>query len=162
MLISEGQCLLPMLGVPLLAWTLESLSLSGISEVIIFCTAHADAIREYVAYVSTSLSQKTNANETYRRSSPYSKTLNVQCVSDSLSRSAGDALRKLDSMQIINPKVPFLLLHSPIVGNVDLSAMVKRHQALRREDPNVIMSVGVGIGGRYVFEVTLLSLWKTS
>lgn len=40
-----------MLGVPLLAWTLESLSLSNITEVIIFCTAHADAIREYVAYV---------------------------------------------------------------------------------------------------------------
>ncbi|KAJ9108321.1 hypothetical protein QFC20_003482 [Naganishia adeliensis] len=128
--VDKPRCLLPMLGVPLLAWTLESLSLSNITEVIIFCTAHADAIREYVA------------------SSPYNKTLNVQCVSDSLSRSAGDALRKLDSMQIINPKVPFLLLHSPIVGNVDLSAIVKQHQALRSVDPNVIMSVGVGIGGR--------------
>lgn len=51
-------------------------------------------------------------------------------------------------MQIINPKVSFLLLHSPIVGNVDLSAIVKQHQALRSVDPNVIMSVGVGIGGR--------------
>jgi hypothetical protein len=101
----------------------------------------------------TSLSpfSSTKIDKCACRSSPYSKTLNVQCVSDSLSRSAGDALRKLDSMQIINPKVPFLLLHSPIVGNVDLSAMVKRHQALRREDPNVIMSVGVGIGGRYVW-----------
>jgi translation initiation factor eIF-2B subunit epsilon len=47
--VSIFQCLLPMLGVPLLAWTLESLSLSNITEVIIFCTAHADAIREYVA-----------------------------------------------------------------------------------------------------------------
>jgi translation initiation factor eIF-2B subunit epsilon len=137
-----------MLGVPLLAWTLESLSLSKITEVIIFCTAHADAIREYVAYVPCHYSPYTKTNHIFRRSSPYSKTLNVQCVSDSLSRSAGDALRKLDSMQIINPKVPFLLLHSPIVGNVDLSAMIKQHQALRSVDPNVIMSVGVGIGGR--------------
>ncbi|KAJ9099811.1 hypothetical protein QFC21_003810 [Naganishia friedmannii] len=128
--VDKPRCLLPMLGAPLLAWTLESLSLSNITEVIIFCTAHADAIREYVA------------------SSPYSKSLNVQCVSDSLSRSAGDALRKLDSMQIINPKIPFLLLHSPIVGNVDLSQLIKQHQALRSVDPNVIMSVGVGIGGR--------------
>lgn len=51
-------------------------------------------------------------------------------------------------MQILNPKTPFLLLHSPVVSNVDLSRLVRDHKKLREEDKNVIMTVGVGVGGR--------------
>jgi translation initiation factor eIF-2B subunit epsilon len=80
--------------------------------------------------------------------SSYSKTLNIQCISSTSAQSIGDALRQLDAMQILNPKMPFLLLHSPVVSNVDLSRLVRDHKKLREEDKNVIMTVGVGVGGR--------------
>lgn len=46
--IDRPRCLLPLLGTPLLAWTLESLILSGVKEVIVFCGVHAEAIKEWV------------------------------------------------------------------------------------------------------------------
>lgn len=42
------QCLLPLLGKPLLAWTLESLSYSGVDEVILFVREGVELIRAYL------------------------------------------------------------------------------------------------------------------
>lgn len=85
---------------------------------------------------------------TRRSSSPYATTLHITCVSSSSAQSVGDALRQLDAMQILNPKSPFLLVHSPIVSNVDLSRLVRDHKRLREADKNVIMTLAVGVGGR--------------
>ena len=46
--VDRPRCLLPLLGVPLLAWTLESLSLSNVKDVIVFCGVHAEDIKEWV------------------------------------------------------------------------------------------------------------------
>ena len=45
----QPRILLPLCSVPLLTWTLESLSLSKVKQVFVFCGAHADKIRDFVA-----------------------------------------------------------------------------------------------------------------
>ena len=45
----QPRVLLPLCSIPLLSWTLESLSLSKVKQVFIFCGVHADKIRNYVA-----------------------------------------------------------------------------------------------------------------
>jgi len=47
--LDQPRVLLPLCSTPLLAWTLESLSLSKVKQVFIFCGAHADKIRDFVA-----------------------------------------------------------------------------------------------------------------
>ncbi|KAL7425002.1 translation initiation factor eIF-2B epsilon subunit, GEF [Cryptotrichosporon argae] len=122
--------LLPLCSTPLLAWTLESLAMSKVEQVFIFCGAHADKIREYV------------------EKSPYSITLDIVCLSSRTAFSAGDALRELDDMHLLNPENPFILVHSPLVGNYNISQMVEKHKKRRETDKNYIMTMGVGRGGR--------------
>jgi translation initiation factor eIF-2B subunit epsilon len=46
--VDRPRCLLPLLGVCLLAWPLESLCLSNVKDVIVFCGVHAEAIKDWV------------------------------------------------------------------------------------------------------------------
>ncbi|WVO15131.1 hypothetical protein L204_102775 [Cryptococcus depauperatus] len=122
--------LLPLCSTPLLSWTLESLSLSKVKQVFIFCGIHADKIRAFVA------------------TSPYRATLDIHCLASKSANSAGDALRELDDMHLLNPENPFILVHSPLVSNYDLSQMVQAHKKRRETDKNFIMTMGIGHGGR--------------
>ncbi|WVR03095.1 hypothetical protein IAU60_000084 [Kwoniella sp. DSM 27419] len=126
----QPRVLLPLCSTPLLAWTLESLSLSKVKQVFVFCGVHADKIRAFV------------------ETSPYRHTLDIQCLSSQTAMSAGDALRELDDMHVLNADNPFVLVHSPIVSNYDLSKMIDVHKKRREEDKNFIMTLGVGRGGR--------------
>lgn len=87
------------------------------------------------------------------RQSPFRHVLDIQCLSSQTARSAGDAIRELDSMQVLNAKAPFILVHSPLISNYDLSKMVDAHKARRESDGNYIMTMGVGRGGRYVLSM---------
>lgn len=51
---------------------------------------------------------------------------------------------------MLNGDNPFILVHSPLISNYDISRMVEAHKKLRAKDPNYIMTMGVGKGGRYV------------
>ena len=44
----QPRVLLPLCSTPLLAWTLESLSLSKVKQVFVFCGAHTDKVKEFV------------------------------------------------------------------------------------------------------------------
>ena len=48
MCVDRPRILLPFCGTPLLAWTLEALSISQVKQVFLFCGVHADQIRAYV------------------------------------------------------------------------------------------------------------------
>lgn len=98
---------------------------------------------------STGLAQAESPTRHHTRSSSrYATSLSIQCITSQSAISPGDALRQLDAMQILNPKIPFLLLHSPIVSNYDLSILIRHHKKLRAADKSVIMTIGVGVGGR--------------
>ncbi|WWC67349.1 uncharacterized protein I206_101257 [Kwoniella pini CBS 10737] len=126
----QPRVLLPLCSTPLLAWTLESLSLSKVKQVFVFCGVHAEKIRAFID------------------SSPYKHTLDIQCLASQTAMSAGDALRELDDRNVLNAENPFILVHSPIISNYDLSKMVEVHKKRREEDKNFIMTMGVGLGGR--------------
>lgn len=51
LLACDAQCLVPLLGAPLLAWTLESLALGGVKHVYLFVRIGVEAVREYLEYV---------------------------------------------------------------------------------------------------------------
>lgn len=53
--LQRPRCLLPLCNVPLLEWTLESLAIAGVKEVIVFCTTKAEMVKEALAYVSNQL-----------------------------------------------------------------------------------------------------------
>jgi hypothetical protein len=100
------------------------------------------------------------------RHSPFRNMMDIQCLSSTTARSAGDALRELDAMgvswiarwlsdakltpQVLNPDNPFILVHSPIISSYDLSTMIQAHVKRREVDKNFIMTMGVGRGGRCV------------
>jgi len=46
------QALIPVVNTPLLDYTLECLALSSVQEVILFCSSHADLIKEHIKWVS--------------------------------------------------------------------------------------------------------------
>nr|XP_019048160.1 translation initiation factor eIF-2B subunit epsilon [Kwoniella bestiolae CBS 10118]OCF27090.1 translation initiation factor eIF-2B subunit epsilon [Kwoniella bestiolae CBS 10118] len=121
----QPRVLLPLCSTPLLAWTLESLSLSKVKQVFVFCGVHSDKIRAFI------------------ETSPYRHTLDIQCLSSQTAMSAGDALRELDDMSVLNAENPFILVHSPIISNYDISKMVEAHKKRREEDKNFIMTMGL-------------------
>ncbi|KAL1405357.1 translation initiation factor eIF-2B epsilon subunit, GEF [Vanrija albida] len=128
--VDQPRMLLPLCSTPLLTWTLESLSLSGVKQVFIFANAHADQVREFVD------------------KSPFNDVLDIQTISNKTSRTAGDALRHLDTMDILNADNPYILVHSPLIANYDFSKMVEEHKKRRETDKSIIMTLGVGRGGR--------------
>jgi translation initiation factor eIF-2B subunit epsilon len=47
--LHRTQCLLPLLDVPLLAWTLECLATSGVEEIFIFVNNGIEEVRTWLA-----------------------------------------------------------------------------------------------------------------
>lgn len=99
--------------------------------------------------------------------------MDIQCLSSTKAFSAGAALRELDDMnvslltgrvreglkgQVLNAESPFILVHSPLISNYDISKMVEAHKARRETDKNFIMTMGVGRGGRSVIHLPCIPL----
>jgi translation initiation factor eIF-2B subunit epsilon len=104
--------------------------------------------------------------------------MDIRCLSSQTARTAGDALRELDAMQVswsrsyghierkweadfmqvLNPENPFILVHSPIISNYDISKMVEAHKKRREVDKNIIMTMGVGRGGRLALPLVFRKL----
>lgn len=59
--LDQPRILLPLCSTPLLAWTLESLSLSKVKQVFVFCGVHADKIKEWVRSVHIQIKQVSRA-----------------------------------------------------------------------------------------------------
>ncbi|EEY56405.1 translation initiation factor eIF-2B subunit epsilon, putative [Phytophthora infestans T30-4] len=114
--------LLPLANVPMLEYSLEFLAASGVQEVLLFCTGHAEAIERFID------------NE-----SQVAKRLDVTCVSSPSCLTAGDALRELDRRQLVQSN-PFVLMSGDVVANVDLQAAIAEHKSRKKADPNCIMT----------------------
>jgi translation initiation factor eIF-2B subunit epsilon len=114
--------LLPLANVPMLEYSLELLASSGVAEVVLFCTHHAEAVEQFV-----------------RERSRAATRLQVRCVSSPTCLTAGDALREIDRLQLVQSN-PFILMSGDVVANVDLVAAVAEHKARKKSDPNCIMT----------------------
>ena len=108
----------------MIEYTLECLSKSGVQEIYIVCRAHAKQIEEYIQNSSWSL----------KGLGPLVRVI----VSQEL-RSIGDAIRDLDSKQLLQSD--FILTSGDIVSNLNLMPLVESHKKRRKADPHAIMTV---------------------
>jgi translation initiation factor eIF-2B subunit epsilon len=115
--------LIPLANVPLLEYALESLALSGMQEIFIVCCAHSEKIKSYLAQSKWSKSLM-----------PLVKTV----VSQEL-RSMGDALRELDTKQLLQND--FVLMTGDVVSNINLTSILTAHHERKQKDKNSIMTL---------------------
>ncbi|OQR91949.1 translation initiation factor eIF-2B subunit epsilon [Achlya hypogyna] len=120
--LETPKVLLPLANVPMLEYTLEFLASNGVEEVLIFCTAHAQAIEAFLA------------------SSVIARTVKTQCILAPTCLTAGDAIRELDRMQLVRSD-PFILISGDVVSNMNLKAAIESHEARKKKDSTSIMTV---------------------
>ncbi|KAK4146636.1 putative translation initiation factor eIF-2B subunit epsilon [Dichotomopilus funicola] len=126
--LETPRCLLPLVNVPVIEYTLEFLASNGVQEVFIYCGAHSEDIEQYIHD-----SSRWSPGSTI---SPFS-SLEFIRVSDA--NSIGDFLRDLDKRSIIGGD--FILVHGDVVSNIQLDAALAKHRARREENRDACMTV---------------------
>ncbi|KAI8927304.1 nucleotide-diphospho-sugar transferase [Entophlyctis helioformis] len=121
--LKTPRCLLPLVNVPLIEYTLELLATSGVQEVFVVCCSHSDQIKQYI------------------KSSRWGKSVlpTVSVIVSQQLRSMGDVLRDLDAKQVLESD--FVLVSGDVVSNVNLTAAIEEHKARRLKDKNAIMTM---------------------
>ncbi|OWP04533.1 hypothetical protein B2J93_1392 [Marssonina coronariae] len=130
--LETPRCLLPLANTPLIEYTLEFLAMSGAADIYIYCGAHTSAVEGYIQ------ASKWHPNFP---ASPFTKLEIVKTTA----RSVGDAMRDLDSRDLITGD--FLLVHGDLVSNLPIDAALAAHRARRLADKNAIMTLILRSGG---------------
>jgi translation initiation factor eIF-2B subunit epsilon len=135
--IERPKALLPLAGAPLLEYTLEWLALNRVDEIFVFCCAHADQIKRYLASTKWGSGgggggTTSGGGSTAARSASSTFLPKVTTVVSTGCLSVGDALRHIDQADLV--KGDFVLVQGDTVANVDLSAAVAAHRARRAKD----------------------------
>ncbi|XP_008476004.1 translation initiation factor eIF-2B subunit epsilon [Diaphorina citri] len=120
--VPEPYCLLPLVNKCLLEYTLEHLHLSGIEEIIVFCTSHVNQIRELVK----------------RKEKSLVGTLITLIVSDGC-YSFGDVMRDLDGKAVI--RNDFILVSGDVVSNINLLSALKSFKKINSMDSGAVALV---------------------
>ena len=87
-----------------------------------FCVWHADLIQTYI------------------NSSKWPALISIKCISSPGCLTAGDALRELDTMNIIRSD-PFILISGDVISNINLAKAIAFHKQKCKEDSNNVMTV---------------------
>ncbi|ORX87729.1 nucleotide-diphospho-sugar transferase [Basidiobolus meristosporus CBS 931.73] len=124
--LNKPRCLLPLCNIPLIEYTLEALAVAGVQEIFIFCCAHSDLIKKYLA------------DSRWKKPSAY---IRVEVVVVQECYSIGDAMRELDAKSIV--KNDFILVNGDVVFNIDLTKALEKHREIRQADKNAIMTMVV-------------------
>lgn len=119
----KPRCLLPLVSVPLIEYTLEFLARAGVNEVYLMCCAHADQIQQYIE-----LSK-------WAQNSPFK----ITTIMSLESRSVGDAMRDLDNRGLITGD--FLLVSGDVVTNIDFEKVMAFHKQRKLVDKEHILSM---------------------
>ncbi|CZS95177.1 related to GCD6-translation initiation factor eIF2b epsilon, 81 kDa subunit [Rhynchosporium agropyri] len=130
--LETPRCLLPLANTPLIEYTLEFLAMSGVADIYIYCGAHTSLVERYI------LSSKWHPSSS---ASPFTSLEIVKTTA----RSVGDAMRDLDSRDLITGD--FLLVHGDLVSNLPIDAALTKHRERRIKDKNAIMTMILRAGG---------------
>ncbi|KAK4194994.1 putative translation initiation factor eIF-2B subunit epsilon [Triangularia verruculosa] len=126
--LDKPRCLLPLVNVPVIEYTLEFLALNGVQEVFIYCGTHSEDIEQYIQE-----SIRWNPSSII---CPFS-SLEFIRVSDATS--VGDFLRDLDKRSLISGD--FILVHGDCVANIQLDPVLAKHRARREANGDACMTV---------------------
>ena len=122
------QCLLPLVNVPVIEYTLEFLASNGVQEVFIYCGAHSEDIEHYI-----------HDSSRWNPGSAISPFTSLEFIRVSDAHSIGDFLRDLDKRSIISGD--FVLVHGDLVSNIQLDAALAKHRARREANRDACMTV---------------------
>lgn len=116
------RCLLPLVNVPLIEYTLECLASNNVMQIFIVCCAHAEKIKQYIA------------------ASKWAKgPIEVEVIISEHHRSVGDVLREMDEKQLL--VADFILVQGDLVSNAKLTKALEEHKTRREKDKNAIMTL---------------------
>ena len=135
--------MLPLLGTPLLTWTLECLAAAGVARTYVFVNDGFDSVQAYLRSVLLFTSSTFFAPQPriYNSRSPSMLksmiTLSMEIVLRSTSATTqGDVLREVDALGLA---ADFLLVRAGYIGNLHLAQLVKRFTQKRKKDPGLAM-----------------------
>lgn len=119
----KPRCLLPLANVPLIEYTLEFLAKTGVNEVFLMCSSHADQIQAYIE------SLRWANTDLFALKTVVSLEL----------RSIGDAMRDIDNRGLITGD--FLLISGDVVTNIDFSKAMAFHKSKKALDKDHIITM---------------------
>lgn len=120
----KPRSLLPIVGVPLLKYTLEFLASSDIEEIIVFCCSKADQLEEYIDHLNKD---------------PLSLGIPVKCIVNKDAKTCGDALREIKRTELIRDE--FVLVFGDVISNIDLNKAFQDHLKAAETDKSTIMTM---------------------
>lgn len=115
--------LLPLVNYPMLDYILESLCLSGIQEVYIFCCSYGKQIKNYI--------QKSKWSSL--------SSMTVTTILSETFLSMGDFLRELDAKALI--RSDFILINGIVIFNLPLVKILEEHKKRRQKDKGTVMTL---------------------
>ncbi|KAJ1771227.1 translation initiation factor eIF-2B epsilon subunit, GEF [Coemansia sp. RSA 1813] len=123
--LNRPRCLLPLCNVPMIEYTLEFLSSSGVHETILICKSHSEKLQAYIK------------QSKWGHGGHSSMKIRIKVARTA--ESVGDALRDVDNDPSL--RSDFILCTGMVVSNMDLSRLVAAHMANKRHDKDHIMTV---------------------
>ncbi|KAF7091956.1 hypothetical protein CFC21_094492 [Triticum aestivum] len=124
--LERPKVLLPLVNVPMIDYTLSWLETSGVEEVFVFCSAHAQQVKEHL-------------EEAGWTGKPAAREMAVTAVESHDAISAGDALRVMYGRGIINGD--FVLISGDTISNMSLKDALQEHKDRRKKDPLAVMTM---------------------
>ncbi|KAF7086826.1 hypothetical protein CFC21_090086 [Triticum aestivum] len=124
--LERPKVLLPLVNVPMIDYTLSWLETSGVEEVFVFCSAHAQQVKEHL-------------EEAGWTGKPAAREMAVTAVESHDAISAGDALRVMYGRGVINGD--FVLISGDTISNMSLKDALQEHKDRRKKDPLAVMTM---------------------
>ncbi|XP_026747180.1 translation initiation factor eIF-2B subunit epsilon [Trichoplusia ni] len=123
---SKPMSLLPVAGVPLINYILESLAHGGVGEVILFCCQDGPSIKDYI--------RKSIENKAI-----WSVTMDVQVMMSDSCQTMGDVMREIDAAGLIRGY--FILAGVNTITNINFGALLEQHKQLCKKDKGAAMTL---------------------
>ncbi|XP_048536754.1 translation initiation factor eIF-2B subunit epsilon-like [Triticum urartu] len=124
--LERPKVLLPLVNVPMIDYTLSWLETSGVEEVFVFCSAHAEQVKGHL-------------EEAGWTGKPAAREMAVTAVESHDAISAGDALRVMYGRGVINGD--FVLISGDTISNMSLKDALQEHKDRRKKDPLAVMTM---------------------
>lgn len=126
MCMDKPMSLLPIVGVPIVNFVLDSLAQGGVDETILFCCRDGPRVKEYV-------------NECIKNKTPWSLTMEVQVLISETCQSMGDAMREIDAAGLIRGH--FVLTGVNTITNIPFAALLEQHKQICKKDKGAAMTL---------------------
>uniref|UniRef100_A0A803KMQ2 Translation initiation factor eIF2B subunit epsilon n=1 Tax=Chenopodium quinoa TaxID=63459 RepID=A0A803KMQ2_CHEQI len=121
--LERPKVLLPLVGIPMIDYSLAWLESAGVEEVFVFCCAHSKQVIHHLAK-SQWLKHPNMA---------------VTTIESHNSVSAGDAMRVIYERNVIHGD--FVLVTGDTISNMSLAEALQEHKDRRKKDNNAVMTM---------------------